>query len=556
MPSHRFRTCALLASAFALVSDVGCTGGTSGSQDSGDGQGDGSDVPGAAGSDGQVCEVPDDGWAVAPMRRLTAAEYDYAVADLLGETRHVAADTLDADEAISGFAANTQVTVGGGDAEKLANVARAVAEDAVTRLNEVLKCASGQSNEACALSFIERFTRRAYRRKATSDELGILNQLYKDKAAATDHTQGVRLAIEAVLQQAPFLYRPIIGAKTPKDGVNKLTGEELASRMSFFFWSSVPDDELLDAADDGQLDTVEGLKSHAERMMKDPRFDRTLQSFALQWLGLGNEPQKDDIAYPAFNTEVWRSAKSSVAQFFSYVVKETDGSLENLFTSPVVFADQQLATTYGMTVKANGFEKTATDPKRRGGVFMQAAVLANLAGTEESSPVKRGVFVRSKLLCQSPPPPPANGVAAIAPASPDKTQRQRLEEHRKNPTCAACHAFFDPLGLAFEHFDGVGAYREKEHGLAIDSSGDLTESDVDGPFADGVELMSRLQGSQVVAECLTTQFYRFAVGRLESPADACVLKRLTASMMGQGYSVREVFTKVATSDAFRFVGRI
>jgi hypothetical protein len=214
-----------------------------------------------------------------------------------------------------------------------------------------------------------------------------------------------------------------------------------------------------------------------------------------------------------------------------------------------------LAKTYGMTVKAGGFEQMATNPKQRGGIMTQAAVLASLSGSVESSPVKRGVFVRSRLLCQPPPPPPANGVPAFPEPMPNQTQRQRLESHRSNATCAACHSFFDPLGLAFEHFDGVGVYRDKDQGVTIDASGELSDTDVDGKFADSVELMKMLKSSQIAADCLTTQFYRFAVGRLESDSDACVIKRVSASLKDSGYPLRDVFAKLATSDAFRFVGR-
>ena len=557
MPSQPFRKIAPLALVTLLASACSSSGNGPGAGDGNGGNGD--EVPGGGGGDNtaaaQVCEIPKDGWARAPMRRLTVVEYDNATEDLLGEKRHLGATALSADETVSGFAANTAVTVSVAEAEKLAINARLIAEGAAGRLGEVLKCDGGQGAEACALAFVSRFGRLAFRRPLTDEETGILSQLYKDKVKTTDHTQGVRLVVEAVLQMPQFLYRPAIGSETTQSGVNKLSGEELASRISFFFWSSVPDDELLTASKNGELDSADGVKAQAERMMKDARFDRTLRSFALQWLELGDAPEKDDVVYPGFSPELWASSKTGVAKFFSHVVKDTDGRMDTMFTEPIVFTDSRLAKTYGMTVSTAGFEKMPTNPKQRGGIIMQAALLAKLAGSTESSPVKRGVFIRSRLLCQPPPPPPANGVPAFPDPKPNQTLRQRLEEHRSNPTCAACHAFFDPLGLAFEHFDGVGAYRDKDHGVTIDASGDLTETDVDGKFADSTELMNLLKGSQTAAECLTTQFYRFAVGRLESEADACVLKRLTSSLKEGGYPVREVFSKLATSDAFRFVGR-
>jgi hypothetical protein len=556
MPSQPFRKIAPLALVTLLASACSSSGNGPGASDGNGGGGD--EVPGGGGGDNtaaaQVCDIPKDGWARAPMRRLTIVEYDNATEDLLGEKRHLGASAFSADETVSGFAANSAVTVSVAEAEKLATAARQIAEGAAGRLGDVIKCGSGQADEACALAFISRFGRLAFRRPLTDEETGLLSQLYKDKVKTTDHTQGVRLVIEAFLQMPQFLYRPAIGSETPQSGVNKLSGEELASRLSFFLWSSIPDDELLTAAKNGGLDSAEGIKTQADRMMKDGRFDRTLQSFAVQWLELSEVPEKDEVAFPGFGPEIWTSNQMGVAKFFSHVVKDTDGKLETLFTEPVVFTDSKLAKTYGMTVSSTGFEKMPTNPKQRGGIIMQAALLAKLAGTIDSSPVKRGVFVRSRLLCQPPPPPPMN-VAPFPERLPTQTVRQQLEQHRSNPTCAACHAFFDPLGLAFEHFDGVGAYRDKDRGMAVDASGELTETDVDGKFADSTELMNLLKGSQTAAECLTTQFYRFAVGRLESDADTCVLKRLTSSLKDGGYSVRDMFSKMATSDAFRFVGR-
>jgi hypothetical protein len=338
MPSQRFRKVApqftLFLTPLALAtfmaggcSNSGTNAGTT--DDTGD---VGDEVPGGGGDNpaaASVCDIPKDGWTRAPMRRLSVVEYDNAIADLLGENRRLGATALSADESVAGFAANTGISVSVAEAEKLSTAARTVAEGTVERLGEVLKCASGQSDEACAMAFIARFGRLAFRHTLSDEENTTLSQLYKDKVKTTDHTQGVRLVIEAVLQMPQFLYRSTVGTETSQGGVNKLSGEELASRLSFFFWSSIPDDELLTAAKSGALDSADGIKTQVDRMMKDSRFDRTLESFALQWLGLGDAPDKDDAAFPGFTPEVWSSAKTSVSKFFTHVVKDTNGSMHS-----------------------------------------------------------------------------------------------------------------------------------------------------------------------------------------------------------------------------------
>jgi len=553
-----FRVCSLTSSALAIAVLGGCSGGTTDSSRNtgGNGSGGGGDLPSTGTDKEGLCEITDDGWEVAPMRRLSNVEYDNAVADLLGDDLRLPEALLPGDESVSGYASNGVVTVGVSEAEKFSAAAKSVAERFVPRQADLLKCASGQTNEACAIDFIKRTGRLAFRRTLEADETELLNQIYLNKAKTTDHPQAIRLVVEAILQMPQFLYRPVVGLQNEQSSANKLTGEEIASRLSFFLWSSIPDNDLLAAAEAGDLDATDGLTAQVRRMMDDPRFDRSLEAFSLQWLGVEARPAKDDLKFPGFTEDFWSSAKTSISRFFHHAVKETDGNMKSLFTAPIAFADQKLASTYGVSAKSSTFDSFKTDAKERGGIFTQAAVMATLSGTTETSPVKRGLFVRAKLLCQTPPPPPPMGVAPLPAETTDKTLRQRLEEHRANPACAACHAFFDPLGLAFEHFDAVGAYRAQEHGIAIDATGELSDSDVDGNFTDAMELLGQLEQSAIASECLSNQLFRFAIGRLESEADACVLKRMSHDLTKDGYSLQDAFVKLATSDAFRFVGRI
>jgi hypothetical protein len=488
------------------------------------------------------------------MRRLTAEEFDFVVEDLLGQKDGAGLESLPVDERTAGYTNNAVISLQGSQIEKYQDVARQVAEKAIADLGGLLACDQGQSEEDCAMAFIDRFGKRAMRRPLDPEETEIFQNLYRTKREAVDHPQGVRLVVETMLQFPSFMYRPIVGVETSEPGVKALTGYELASRLSFFLWNSIPDDELLEAAEEGDLNSASGIRAQAERMINDDRFERAMKSFSLQWLNVDvNAPSKDAMEFPNYSPAVWAAARDSVAQFFSYAVRN-GGDMSMLMAGPFAFVNKTLGPIYGVSKNSDSFEKV--DDAQRAGLMTQAGVMAALGTSAISRPIKRGLFVRNRIFCQDPPPPPPEGVPPFENATPAKTIRQQLEEHRDNPVCASCHAFFDPPGLAFEHYDGVGAYitEDPRNGQTIDASGKLDKTDVNGTFDDAIGMMNLVKDSELVSRCLTVQVFRFAIARLDEDADTCVVDGVLETFKEQGQSLPEMFLSIATSDSFRFTG--
>lgn len=524
---------------------AGCNGGKQAGSSSAT---DGDEHPNAPIQDVE-CDAPET-FVPSPMRRITVEEFDNAVKDLFDEVGG-GAELLPADEVTAGYANNSVITLAANQVEKFQLAARAVAERVGKRSAELLPCS--KSKEECVADFMNRVGRRAFSRPLEDEERLLFATLYKEKAAKTSHEEGLRLVVELLLQYPSFMYRAVVGEPTEQPGVHKLTPWEMAARLSFYLWQSVPDDELLDAASSGGLSTPSGIKGQAERMMADEKFGRSMRSFSLQWFAVGESvPIRNAEEFPGFNQQVWEDLREGAGRFFAHAVKE-NGDLQTMMTAPFAFVNKRTAGIFGVSSNAEELEYAETNPRQRGGMMTQASVMATLGSTEVSRPIKRGLFVRNRLFCQDPPPPPPEGVPPFEADTSNLTVRQMLEAHRNKPTCAACHAFFDPIGLAFSNFDGIGQYRETEKGQAIDASGSLSETDVDGSFTSAMEMMNLIKDSKLIESCAANQVMRFALGRLEGPGDQCSVAAV-AKKLSSSHSLADFFLVVTTSNAFRFTG--
>jgi hypothetical protein len=224
-----------------------------------------------------------------------------------------------------------------------------------------------------------------------------------------------------------------------------------------------------------------------------------------------------------------------------------------MFTAHFTFLNEPLAAFYGSPGPVGSeFQRTTLDGVRRAGFLTQAGILAALAKPNQTSPVQRGKFVQEQLLCNDLPPPPANVEITLPEPSPTATTRERFSQHASLPTCAACHTLMDPIGLGFEHYDGSGRWRDSENGMAIDASGVVNGSDVDGPFVGAIELADRLGHSERVRACFVRQWFRFAYGRGDTPADQCTLATLTSRFAAGKANVRELLVALTESDAFLY----
>jgi hypothetical protein len=489
-----------------------------------------------------------------PLRRLTRDQYDNTVRDLLGDTTRPAR-AFPADEDLLGF--DTGATVSPLLVELYMNAAETLAATAVADLGALLPCDPALSGEeTCARGFIQTFGRRAYRRPLAPEQVDRLMAVFGSAAAAT-FADRIRLVLTAMLQSPFFLYRVETAPGTPGGpDVVRLDGHEVATRLSYLLWNTMPDDELFAAAEAGELGAPEQVAAHARRMLDDEQARPAIASFFDQWLEIASldEASKDTELFPEFNAAMRRSMRGETRAFVEHVLFEGDGRLHTLFTAPYTFADARLAELYGIEgVTGDAFVQVDTDPGERAGLLTHASLLATHALANQSSPVLRGKYVRERLLCQPIPPPP-DGLMVVAPdPAPGLSTRERWAAHSTDPSCSGCHRLMDPIGFGFEHYDAIGQYREMDDGRPVDARGELLAAgDVTGAFEGVPELAERLAASPEVADCMTAQWFQFALGRPEVDDDGCSLSSLADVMEASGGDVRELIVAIVSTDAFLY----
>ncbi|HEV3058848.1 MAG TPA: DUF1592 domain-containing protein [Vicinamibacterales bacterium] len=493
----------------------------------------------------------------APLRRLNQFEYNNTIRDLLGETTRYA-DGFPPDEQGGGFSNNADaLVVSHLLAESYASAAQAMAATAVTRLSALNPCdVTTTGEDSCARQFIVTFGKRAFRRPITSDETTRFLALYSTGRMGGTYADGISVVIEMMLQSPHFIYRvepaPALAAGAAPVPV---TPYELATRLSYFIWGSMPDDTLFAAADAGALSTPTQVGDQARRMLQDNRAHDAVAAFHREWLQLDHAlvVPKAAMMFPTWSPTLAGSLFAE-SQAFVENVFWSDGHLATLLSAPYTFADQAVAQYYGATAPAStSFAKLMLDPTQRAGLLTQGTFLAANAGPDQTSPVQRGKFVREQLLCQTVAPPPNNLV--IMPPKVDQTSstRDRFKQHEMTgSSCAACHALMDPLGFGFEHYDPIGQWRTVDGPSTVDASGMVTGTDVDGPYDGAVALMTKLSASQQVANCVATQWFRFATGRTETAADMCTLQTIQKQLSSSQADMRTLPVAIATSDAFRY----
>ncbi|MEM9453076.1 MAG: DUF1592 domain-containing protein [Myxococcota bacterium] len=539
--------------------DVGIGTGPGGGTDDDDaGSEDDGPPPAAACLEGGVGEQP--------LRRLTRSQYNNVVRDLLGIEGDPAA-VFPADEKLGSFYSNGVAPVSDLLVEQYMDVAEELATEAVTDLGTLLPCDPGMMGEdACADEFIESFGRRALRRPLEAAELQQLRDLFATGRDEESFDDGIRLVVQALLQSPYLLYHVELGVEPGVEpgepaGAGELKAPlgqyELASRLSFFLWDTMPDDDLLDAADASELSTPEQLRAQAERMLADPRARDAIASFHLQWMGIDDlaGSEKDPDLFPGYDQALKQAMEDETANFANWVILEGDGRLETLLSAPMSVIDGPLFELYGMEPPADYVPGEPVDlpADERAGLLTHASVLAKNAHVDQSSPVHRGVMVRQNVMCQALPPAPEDVDNVPPDPDPNATTRERFAEHLENEACAECHRLIDGIGFGFEHYDAVGAYRTKEGDLPVDATGEvIAAGESDGPFDGAVELAQRLAVSDVVRQCTSQQWFNFALGRVPGEEDECSTDQLHQTFVDSDYDVRELIFAVVTTDAFRF----
>jgi hypothetical protein len=402
---------------------------------------------------------------------------------------------------------------------------------------------------------LDRFASRAYRRPATPGDLRPIQDLVEDaRREGLTFPEAMQLAIEAVLVSPNFLFRVELDGGASDNGPASLLGNyELASRLSYFLWSSMPDDELFEAARAGTLQQPEVLAAQARRMLRDEKASALVEGFAVQWLQLrGLEAvQPNRRAFPKFSEKLRQDMRTETVQFFAAVMAE-DRSILEFLDSDYSYLNERLADFYGIAgVEGEEFRRVALSTDQRGGLLTQASVLAVTSNPTRTSPVKRGKWVLEQILGTPPPPPPpdvpllSESREAIKAAS----LRERLEQHRADPNCAVCHNRLDPLGFVFENYDAIGGWREKDGDFPIDPSGELPSGEsFAGPKPFKAYLLEK---KDLFTRCLTEKLLTYALGRGLEPEDACEVDRIASAVAEDGHRFSRLVVEIVTSVPFR-----
>jgi Protein of unknown function (DUF1592)/Protein of unknown function (DUF1588)/Protein of unknown function (DUF1595)/Protein of unknown function (DUF1585)/Protein of unknown function (DUF1587) len=505
-------------------------------------------LPDNTGGSASACKPPQEG---ARLRRLTQVQYRNTIADLVGITGR-GADFENDSQSSGGFFANSQSPATRLSIDAYADSAVAIA--AASDLTKLVSCPLATGTEDCARKFIESFGRKAFRRPLTSDDTSGLLTLFRIKRGRSDFASSIRLVLSAMLQAPSFMYRPTVAVQGAAPSPAALYS--LASELSFFIWSTTPDDELLNAADAGDLATPAGVEKQVRRLLDSPRALDSLESFHEQWMGLTRiaAVSKNSDIHPEFTADMRTSMLEEHRRFTRHVFTEGDGSLETLLLAPYAIVDARLATHYGITKGAptTGFARMDLPANQRSGLLTQAGFLAVQSLPDQPSPIHRGKFVRTRLLCQDVPPPPDGVDIAIPKVDPTLPTKARFEAHRKDPSCANCHALMDPIGFGFQHYDATGRWRERDGNFAVDAKGEISDTDsIDGPFDGVLELNQKLLASNQVHACVGRQWVRYALGRHETDDETCFIDSLQKRFDGANMDVRELLLAIATSDTFR-----
>ena len=477
----------------------------------------------------------------APARLLTRYEYDNTVRDLLGVEAGLAREVFPPENATGGF----ENSIG-------SHVVSPLLVRKYLEVSEELGQLAVAQNEY-GDGFLAGLVYRAFRRPPTTEELAAFETLLESATTQWGATRGREMVVSAVLQSPQFLYRLEPADQRAPGEVVQNGPFEMATRLSYLVWATMPDEALFAAAEADELRTAEQVEAQVRRMLADPRAEAMVGHFYRQWLELDRFDAlvKDAATFPGA-TDVADDWRASIDAYVRWAHFESDGTLETLMTSDKVFVTPDLAALYGVDGGA-GLEAVAMG-EERAGLLTQPALLALLAYPAQGSPIHRGIFVRENLLCQALAPPPADQLIAPPDPDPNATTRERFAEHTANPDCAGCHELIDPLGFGFETYDGVGRYRTEEAGISIDASGELVasgDSALDGPFDGAVELAQRLATSEVLANCVADQWTTFALGQRPTLADLCSQKSIRAAFVEAG-SFEDLFVSIATSDAMRY----
>lgn len=507
------------------------------------------------------------------MSRLTHSQYNNTVRDLLGdETRP--ADQFPQEDYVRGFKNQSEVQgiplllaeAYSAAAEKLARTAFRSAQ-----WKKIVPCRPTSSEQAaCRSQFINHFGRRAFRRPLAADELRRYNALFIREAKRTSKfLSGAQLVVETMLQSPNFLFRMERGPAA------KWAGFEVASRLSYFLWDSMPDEPLFASAASGALNTAAGVEQAARRMLRQPQARQALNEFVSQWLRFDRvlNVVRDRRLFQQFNSGLAVAMTEETRRLVAHLAWNNQNFME-IYTARYGFLSSELAVLYGFPAPAEEFgmvQFPATSD--RAGLLGQATFLTLTSKPEETSPTERGLFIREHFLCQKVPPPPPGVSASLPPLSVSKpmTSRERLKLHLSNESCASCHRLIDPIGFGLEKFDAIGRKRDKlaltffaQRGeaerkptkveLELDTTGRISGIP-DSDFSSPAQLGEVLANNAECQKCVVKQVFRYAMGRPETPSDSAVIDKAFGDFKRSQFKFQQLIISLVASKPFRETAR-
>ncbi|MFL5307351.1 MAG: DUF1592 domain-containing protein [Polyangia bacterium] len=581
----------------ALALAAGCAGrggGSPGSGGSGSGNGGsgtggtpgaGGNNPGAGGSVvaqqataglGVFSATCSDGKASVgstPVRRISRVEYNNMVRDLGLDPNNtqpgnqfVSEQKIDTGKA-GNFNTNTYATVSGTlmnqqYLEAAEGLASAVAANNNNQLTNLVGC--NTQNAACAQQFITNFAGKAFRGQLDATETTNLTNLFTNVSAKFDFATGIQAVIEAILTSPRFLYVLEFGQPNATGDTVPLTPLELATRLALYLWRSLPDQTLIDAANNGHLATPSDVATQATRMLADAKAKAALADFADQWLDIENmNAVTKDTQFMKWTAGVASDLHTETLTTFTQAVI-TNSDYKTLLTSPSSYINGNLASFYGIggSPSFNTATNVNSASNPRYGILTQGSVLAGHAHTSLPSPTKRGRLIRQQIMCEEVPDPPAAVGGMPIPPPPATvtkgTTRDAYIQHvAANGACNGCHQWMDWLGFGFDQYDATGAFQPMENGNQVDSGGKFVPfpnnpNGMSGTFSGTSDLVTQLSMSEQAMQCFALQEMRYALLRAETTADACSAQQVYQAFKSNGYNLQKLIVAVVSSDAFMY----
>jgi hypothetical protein len=429
----------------------------------------------------------------------------------------------------------------------VSEAASTIAERAIEAGGPAAACAAPDAPSDCVRSFLTSFGARAWRRPLAEEEVTRYAAFFSAERDQSDATVATYQLLRALFMSPHFLFRTELG-----DGAapSRLSPFEVASALSYLITNGPPDSALSDAAMHGQLSTPAHRLEQANRLLQSPSSAAGVRRFMDYYThasAVTSAGAKDATLYPEYSPALAADFAHETSAFVDEVMWASDGTFKTLLTGGFSMLNRNVASVYGISA-GDTWAKTPLDPSQRAGFLTQASTLARLSTFDEGSIVRRGVFVRTQILCEELPPPPPNLNVALPPPDGVKTRRARLEQHSQ-AACAGCHSLIDPIGFAFEHYDAIGRYGETELGQPIDSSGELTTAAGEVlSYRNAIELSSGLADSAQAKTCFVRKFATYATGTRSEATDPCTVELLDSFTQSGGKIMGLVTTLVGRPD--------